>query len=120
MNGPSEQHATGSHAARVMERLAALHLDYLAALPVRAGWIDALWRSFREEGNRTAGREAVGDVHRLAGNAALFGFARLGTEASETEAVLEAALDGKPAGGAADERLRRLLAAMALAGDEAA
>lgn len=112
MSEPPADPPAGSPAAQVLEQLAALRANYVAAMPVRAARIAALWARFRGEGDVVAGREACGEIHRLAGTASLFGLAALGADARKAEVDMESALGAEPTGIDADGRLRQVLASM--------
>ncbi len=79
------------------EVVAALRLQFLAALPGHADAIRQVWRSLGGGEGTSARREAAGDLlrraHRLAGGGAMVGLAAISDAAAPVEEMLRAALE---------------------------
>lgn len=79
------------HDALIAQRLAALQQQYLNQLPIGFARIESAWNvAIQSPHSPLLWAALMQDVHRLAGNAGVFGLAEIGRIAYALQAVLEA------------------------------
>lgn len=87
--------------AFVERQLAGLREQYRRQLPVAFGGIVIAWEDARAEGGTERWQAVLYEVHRLAGNAGVFGLAEISNTARALQALVEPWAEG-PGGPAAD------------------